>query len=463
MHLNEKTFLTESRKKVFDLEHRRRMNFSLNQADNSFKTGRQQFSDLGTAKKIAKNIKWNVIEHLNKYLMEFETRFINRGGKVIWAENSRQALESILNICKKNQVKTIVKGKSIVTEEIHLNQFLTSHDIEVLETDLGEYIQQLSSEPPYHIVAPSLHKSKEDIAELFHEKLDVPPNLTPGQLTLVARDKLRKKFLEAEVGITGINYILPDIGGVAITENEGNAWLTACCPKIHIAITGIEKVLPSVHDLGLFWPLLATHGSGQKITVYNSIYTGPRQKNEIDGPEEMYVILLDNSRTKILMDTVARESLYCIRCGACLNVCPVYKNIGGHAYKATYSGPIGAVISPYLNSLEEYKHLSYASSLCGACTDICPVGIKLHEHLLNNRRNSVLQGASLQEEIGWNVWKYINKNRVFMDFFGGVFKNFLIKKLFKKPWGSNRQLPHFARMSFNKLWKRNRPKPRSDI
>ena len=220
----------------------------------------------------------------------------------------------------------------MVTEEIHLNEFLEKNNIESVETDLGEYIQQLDGEPPYHIVTPAMHKSKEDVAKLFAEKLGTDPNLTPEQLTLVARQNLREKYTQAEIGITGANFIIADIGAIAVTENEGNARLSCAWPKTHIVITGIEKVIPSLTDLALFWPLLATYGTGQKITVYNTIVTGPKQPGETDGPEEMYVILLDNGRTNILANEKTRESLYCIRCGACLNACPVYKNIGGHTY-----------------------------------------------------------------------------------------------------------------------------------
>jgi L-lactate dehydrogenase complex protein LldF len=455
MNNTQKEFLEASGRKAFDLEHRKRMNFSLKQADEAYKKGKLQFTDLETAKKIAKNNKWRAIENLNVYLEEFETQFTRNGGKVIWAEDSAQALDAILDICKKNKAKTIVKSKSIVTEEIHLNQFLTKNDIAILETDLGEYIQQLSGEAPYHIVAPSLHKSKEDIALLFHEKLGVAPGLSPEELTLVARDILREKYAAAEIGITGINFILSDIGGIAITENEGNAWLSASSPKIHIAITGIEKMLATADDLNLFWPMLATHGSGQRLTVYNSIYTGPKKSDEADGPEEMYVILLDNRRSHLLADPVARESLYCIRCGACLNVCPVYKSIGGHAYGTTYSGPIGAVISPHLHGASSFQHLSFASSLCGACTEVCPVNINLHSHLLDNRRNAVENKLSpFIEKAGWKIWKTINQHRTLGNWPGGSAKNFLISRLFSKQWGNKRQLPKFAKETFNQTMKK---------
>lgn len=457
MSNKETVFLRETEQNTFDPEHRKRMNFSLKQADDSYKKGRKQFDELENTRKIAKNRKWHTIENLHTYLQEFEKQFTKNGGKVIWAENSQQALDEILKICQRNNTKTVVKSKSIVTEEIHLNQFLTKHHIETLETDLGEYIQQLDEQAPYHIVSPSLHKSKEDVADLFHRKLQVPPNLSPEELTLVARNKLRKKYRSAEVGITGINFILSDIGGIAVTENEGNAWLSASCPRVHIAITGIEKILPSVKDLGLFWPLLATHGSGQRFTVYNSIYTGPKRGAETDGPEEMYVVLLDNKRTTMLADKAARESLYCIRCGACLNVCPVYRSVGGHAYGTTYSGPIGAVISPYLHNQEDYKHLSFASSMCGACTEVCPVGIDLHSLLLNNRRRSVEQGmVTLPEKIGWKLWKRLISHRFFLNWPGGRTKTRLMSWFFTRQWGARRTLPSFTRKTFNQINKEHR-------
>ncbi len=219
-------------------------------------------------------------------------------------------------------------------------------------------------------------------------------------------------------------------------------------------MTGIEKVLPSIRDLALFWPLLATHGSGQKIAVYNSVFTGPRKQGEVDGPEEMYVILLDNGRTGILADPVARESLHCIRCGACLNVCPVYKNIGGHTYRATYSGPIGSVITPYLQGMRENKHLSYASSLCGACTEVCPVGINLHGLLLHNRRNAVAdRHGSALEKAAWKGWKIVSKDRRLLDAVGGKVKNFVVNRLFSAQWGDHRKLPVFSGKSFSRQWK----------
>lgn len=447
------TFIAKSTIKAADLEHRRKINFNIGKYNAVVPIGKKQFTDVMQAREIAKNKKWDAIEHLDQYLLEFEEKITARGAKVLWAETAEEALTQIGAICKEKQCKTLVKSKSMVTEEIHLNSYLEKNGIESVETDLGEYIQQLDGEAPYHIVTPAMHKSKEDVARLFADKLGVPGGLSPEELTLVARQKLREKYVQAEIGVTGANFILPDIGAIAITENEGNGRLSCAWPKTHIVIVGIEKVIPSVHDLALFWPLLSTYGTGQRVTVYNTIISGPKQANETDGPEEMIVILLDNGRTNLLANKTAREALYCIRCGACLNACPVYKNIGGHAYDTTYSGPIGKVITPYLKGLDEYKHLSYASSLCGNCTEVCPVRINLHELLLDNRHEAVVQGnSSLAERIAWKVWKTASLNRVLMNAGNGKMKNWVVNKVFQG-WTAHRSELDFSAKTFNELWK----------
>src|ERR1035437_7118940 len=265
------TFKVKSTIKSADLEHRQKINFNIGRYDAVVPTGKHQFSDVHLARERAKNIKWKAIETLDQQLEQFEMNFIKNGGKLIYASTAQDALDEILNICKEKNCKTIVKSKSMVTEEIHLNKFLEKNNIESVETDLGEYIQQLDGEAPYHIVTPAMHKSKEDVAKLFAEKLGTPPNLTPQELTMVARKNLREKYAAAEVGVTGANFIISDIGAVLVTENEGNARLSCSMPKTHIVIVGIEKMLPSINDLALFLPLLATYGTGQKITVYNTL------------------------------------------------------------------------------------------------------------------------------------------------------------------------------------------------
>ncbi len=446
-------FIAKSTIKSADLDHRRTINFNIGKYNSKVPEGKQQFTQMLTARERAKNVKWRALETLDQQLEEFELQFTRRGGKVIWAEDAQQACDEILKICKARNCKTLVKSKSMVTEEIHLNHFLTEHKIESVETDLGEYIQQLDEEPPYHIVTPAMHKSKEDVAKLFANKLGTDPKATPEQLTLVARNILREKYVQAEVGVTGANFILADVGGIAITENEGNARLSCAFPKTHIVVVGIEKMLPGITDLGLFWPLLSTYGTGQQITVYNSIVLGPKQPGETDGPEEMIVILLDNGRTNVLKNPATRESLYCIRCGACLNACPVYKNIGGHSYGTTYSGPIGKVLTPHLNDMEEYRHLSYASSLCGNCTEVCPVRINLHELLLENRHEAVEQGfSSFGERMAWKVWKRASLNRKLMNMGSSKMKNWMINS-FVKEWTKHRGDMNFPEKTFNQLWR----------
>lgn len=452
------SFIAKSTIKAPDMEHRRKINFNIGKYNAVVVDGKSQFSNVMLARERAKNAKWRAIENLDKNLENFEKLITARGAKVIWAETAEQALEEVGKIVEAKNCKVLVKSKSMVTEEIHLNSYLEKKGIESVETDLGEYIQQLDNEAPYHIVTPAMHKSKEDVAKLFAEKLGTSPTLTPEQLTLVARQKLREKYTAAEVGVTGANFIIADIGAIAITENEGNGRLSCAWPKTHIAIVGIEKVIPSLTDLHNFWPLLATYGTGQKITSYNTIVTGPRQAGETDGPEEMYVILLDNGRTNILANPVTREALYCIRCGACLNACPVYKNIGGHSYETAYSGPIGSVITPHLKGLAEYKHLSYASSLCGNCTEVCPVRINLHELLLENRHEAVVEGDStLSERLAWKGWKQASLHRSMMNMGNGSMKNWFVNSVFKV-WTQHHGKLDFSPKTFNEMWKEREKK-----
>lgn len=447
-------FLVSAETKVFDPEHRRKLSFNISQYDKKVEEGKHQFADLELARQRAANLKWKCIENMEKYLKEFESNFSKRGGKVIWAQDASEAIGEINNIMKRVNARSVVKSKSMITEEIHLNHALEKEGIESVETDLGEYIVQLRNEPPYHIVTPAMHLSKEDVAKTFHEKFSLPIHSTPQEITAYVRKKLREKYQQADVGVTGVNFLIADIGAVAVTENEGNAMLSVAFPKVHIAIVGLEKIIPSLTDLDLFWPLLATHGTGQNITVYNSIMTGPRQPDETDGPEEMYVILLDNGRTNLLAQQNQRQALSCIRCGACLNGCPIYKGVGGHAYGATYSGPIGSVITPHLSGMKEFKHLSFASSLCGKCTEVCPVKIDLHKLLLYNRQESVVEGLSPKSEKWmYTFWKKAMLKRSLMNKGGAKAKNYVLQKFFRKSWGEKRELPKIAEKSFNELWK----------
>ncbi len=450
-------FVRDSEIKAFDINHRNTLKFNISRYYKSVIKGKKQFKDIEFAREKAANIKHKIINELDNYLIEFEANFTKRGGKIIWAEDSNEAIKAILKILKKHNTKNVVKSKSMTTEEIELNQSLEKNKIESLETDLGEYIVQLTGQKPYHIITPAMHLSKEDIAKIFNKKFNTPENSTPEEITAFVRQLLREKFTEADVGITGANFLISDIGAVALTENEGNGVMSMSFPKVHIAIAGIEKLIPSIEDLDLFWPLLSAHGTGQNVTVYNSIITGPKQENETDGPEEMYVVLLENNRTNLLSKEKQRRALSCIRCGACLNNCPVYKNIGGHAYGTIYSGPIGSVITPFLKSMNDYKHLSFASSLCGRCTENCPVKIPLHQLLLYNRKDSVKESKTkFSEKLMMFGWKKVMLNRFLIDIIGGNLKNIAIKTFFKKTWGPRRELPKIQPKSFRKLWKERR-------
>ncbi len=447
-------FIEASENKAFDVVHRKTIQYNIAQYDKKVIQGKQQFGNLELAKIRASSLKQKTIDNLEKYLIEFEGNFTRRGGKVIWAQDAEEAIKESLQIMQKAGTKTVVKAKSMVTEEIDFNHALEQQGIESIETDLGEYIVQLRNEPPYHIVTPAMHLSKEDVAKTFHEKKNTPLNWSPEEVTNFVRKELRDRYSKAEVGVSGGNFLIADAGAVAVTENEGNGVMSAAFPKIQIAIVGIEKIIPSLTDLDLFWPLLSSYGTGQQLTVYNTIYSGPKQAGETDGPEEMYIILLDNGRTTLLAETEQRRALSCIRCGACLNACPVYQTIGGHAYGTTYSGPIGSIITPHFKGMQEFKHLSFASTLCGKCTEVCPVKIDIHKLLLLNRKQSVDNGLSPKTENWvWLFWKKAMLKRSKMDKGGAKIKNFMLKQFFKKQWGARRDLPEVAPKSFNQLWR----------
>jgi len=452
-------FIEKGAEKAFDQPHRSRLEFNIGKYDQAVALGKSHYRDLELAKRRAANLKAKVINKLDTHLLEFQKNFEKRGGKVIWANNSRDAQKEILQIIRKAKARVIVKQKTMVSEELEINELLEKNKREVFETDLGEYIVQLEGEKPYHIVTPAMHKSKEDISELFHKKFNLPENSPPESITEFVREILRTEFVRADVGITGANFLLADPGAVALTENEGNGILSFAFPKIHIVVAGIEKLIPSLEDLDLFYPLLAAFGTGQRLTVYNNVVFGPRKPEEPDGAEEMYVILLDNRRTEILTYTEQRKALSCIRCGACLNGCPVYKSIGGHTYGTAYTGPIGSVISPHLLGIKEYNHLSFASSLCGKCAEVCPMKIPLHELLLFNRKEAVSRKYTT---LSWRMmvkgWKYIMLHRWALDKPGAFLKNRMIRQFGHKGWGKKRSLPTIAHKSFRELWTESREK-----
>lgn len=445
-------FILDSEKITENITHRNTIRFNMGKYHAAVLNGNARYANKELARDKAASIKQHAIANLPEFLEQFEKNFTNNGGKVLWAKSSEDAVRFISNILKEHSVTSVVKSKSMTTEEIELNEALEHIGIESVETDLGEYIVQLAGEKPYHIVTPAMHKSKQDVAKLFNEKFNSPIESTPEELTGLARVNLRKKYIEAGAGITGANFIIPDIGGIAVTENEGNAIMSTAFPKIHIAIAGIEKVIPSYKDLALMWPHLAQFGTGQAITVYNSIFTGPKKANEAHGPEKMYVILLDNGRTDLFKHPHLQQSLTCIRCGACLNACPIYHNIGGYTYNTTYQGPIGSVISPHLNSFSDFSHLNNACSLCGNCTTVCPVKIPLHEFILKNRQEIVeKEQRPFLEKILIKSFVFGASHRSLLNIGGGL-KNFAFKLTGNKIWGPKRVFPEFAKESFSKQY-----------
>lgn len=452
-------FLEKAATKAFSKEHRKRIAFNMGKYHVKTADRKNHWANLEQARAWAKQVKTYALDHLPELLQQFEERFTARGGQVIWAENIAQAQAAIQQIVTKHQARTIVKSKSMITEEIQLNPFLEGLGVEVLETDLGEFIVQVKGEAPYHIVTPAMHLSKEDIAALFHERFQTHPDATPEELTAYVRGVLRQQFAAADIGITGTNFMLADTGSIVLVENEGNARLTTTLPKVHIAIAGIEKMLPSIEHLDVFLPLLATFGTGQPMTVYNTILSGPRQTNEVDGPEEMYVILLDNGRSELAGDTEMREVLHCIRCGSCLNHCPVYQTIGGHTYDSPYSGPIGAVLSPHLHIEGDFEgnvHLSQASSLCGSCTQNCPVNIPLHQLLLTNRAYEEEEGLRPKsEQWAWKIWRQAMLHRSWMNS-PAWSKNWGSQWILYPLWGERRTFPSFPKHNFNQLWKQGK-------
>lgn len=447
-------FIADSGKKVGDSVHRKTVQHNIGMYNDAVVQGKEQFAKLDLARARASGLRNRVIENLDKYLIEFESNFIKRGGKVIWAVDAEEANREIISLLKSKGVSEVVKSKSMITEEIHLNTALNHEGITSVETDLGEFIQQTDGEPPYHIVTPAMHKSKEDVARLYAEKLGAPDGMSPAQITEWTRNHLRGKFKRAGAGITGANFLIAETGSVALTENEGNAWMSFAAPSIHIVVAGIEKIIPSLSDLDIFWPLLSTFGTGQKITVYNSIVSGPGTNANDSGPDEMVLVLVDNGRTNILAQAEQRRALNCIRCGACLNACPVYEAVGGHSYDAVYSGPIGSVIMQYMKPESGYQFLSHATTSCGKCTEVCPVNIDIHKLLLYNRRENVISGpASKTENMMWFFWKGAMMKRSNMDKGGAKLKNFMLRQFFRKSWGEQRELPAVAPKSFNQLWR----------
>jgi L-lactate dehydrogenase complex protein LldF len=421
----------------------------------------------------ANAIKKHAIENLDHYLEEFERNVEAHGGKVIYCKDGTEVADFVLDLAKERSAQLIVKSKSMTTEEVDLNERLEHHGLESVETDLGEYILQLAHEKPYHIVAPALHYTRYDVADIFAKRLHVPNEVVIEKQTAIARGVLREKFLAADIGISGANFLVADSGAVVIVENEGNARLTTSAPKIHIAVAGIEKVIPRAQDLPTFLKLLARSATGQMLSVYTSMLSGPRREGEIDGPEEFYIVLLDNGRTKLLPDRNKRQSLYCIRCGACLNTCPVYRKIGGHSFPWVYSGPIGAILTPQFMGVQHEPALPFASSLCGACGEVCPVKIDIPKILLELRsdviKSETREKSNRLEKLAFGAFAWLMTHPRLFEMAGRIAASMspssedgrwvsAVPPLMQigplKAWLSRRDLPPAPSKSFREIWRR---------
>lgn len=455
------TFHREAERLTHDLRHRELIQKALGGYYIKRDEQKEKYRDWQRARASAASAKYEAINHLDRYLIELSNKLSARGTKVFWAADGAEASDYIASVARGAGVKRIIKSKTMTGEEIHLPRALETAGFEVVESDLGEFIVQLREEAPYHIVFPSMHLTRGEINATFQEKLGSPQADTPEELTMIARNVMRQKYCEADMGISGANFAVAETGHISITENEGNARLSTSLPRVLVSIVGIEKVLPRLEDLAVLLPMLATAGAGQNMTCYNTLLGGPRQPGETDGPQEFHVVLLDNRRTTLLADAEQRDALHCIRCGACLNVCPIFKNIGGHSYGTTYQGPIGSVITPHLRGLQTWKHLSFSSSLCGACTEACPVKIDLHHHLLQNRRNAIAKKPVWWEKplfVGF-AW-LMRRPRLYrlvapLLRFGGPILHAIRGRIFDpaRLWTKTRDLPPAPAQSFKEYWR----------
>ena len=424
--------------------------------------GYATLADSSALRDHAKRIKEHTLAHLDRYLEQLEASVQKLGGKVHWADDAAEARQIVVQIAKTAGCRRAVKSKSMTSEEIHLNPALEQAGIEVTETDFGEFIIQVAGERPSHLVAPAVHHSRESVARVLSAHLG---EKLPDDATVLARTGrrvLREKFYRADLGITGANFAVAETGSIVLVTNEGNGRLTTTCPRVHVAIMGIEKVIPRFRDLPVFLKLLARGATGQTLSVYTTIVTGPRRPGEHDGPEEFHLVLLDNGRSRIL-GTPFRESLHCIRCGACLNACPVYRRIGGHAYGGVYSGPIGSILTPLYDSVEANPHLPHASSLCGACQAACPVKINIPRMLIGLRELQHHAKPSRFEDLAYRLWAAMLSRPSLYRLALGV------ARLFVRPfardgwlqwlpgparaWTRNRDFPAPAARPFRDRWK----------
>lgn len=464
MKVTSKVFTSTAKLSLMDDEMRRSVNQATTEAYQKrnvlmFEAG---YTHGEALRQRAANAKRRALQRLPELLEQAEAKLTANGVHVLWASDGDEVNRLVLKIIARHAVKSVVKSKSMVSEEVGLNEALEDHGIEVIETDLGEYILQIAGEPPSHIVTPVIHKSLSSIRDLFIEELNMPPTDDVQEMAQFARRILRGKFLAADMGITGGNFIIAETGSICLITNEGNGRMVTSLPRVHVAIVGIEKIVATLEDYALLTQVLPRSATGQSMTVYTHVYNGPRKARDPDGPDEMYVILVDNGRSAIFNSGYA-QILTCIRCGACMNACPVYQSTGGHVYGWVYPGPLGAVLTPLLVGLEHARPLPHASSLCGACKQVCPVDIDLPQMLLDLRHDLTHRRA--MDPIwkwGLKLWAFGNRFPALFEI-GGRMAHFLTgdRSLKRLPgllsrWTKYRDFPPFARQSFRRRWREQR-------
>ena len=439
---------------AFNKEHKTLLQQKLNTCVNHTTVAKSFYSDLELARTRASFLKSKSLDNLDKYLIEFESNFIKRGGKVIWAQDNDEAIKELTKLIEKKSAKVVAKNRALISEELDLVNQLKVNSINCVESDVGNYIQNLAGELSYHPVFPTLNQSQKNIAEILKSDLISDNSIHARDIAASICIKIKQQLKEAQISLLGVNFLVADAGAAVIIENEANSAQLASLTKTQVFLAGIEDIIPSLNELDLFIHLYGTYSIGSAAYPYTHIVSGQKQNDETFGPEDVYVILIDNGRSDVLAQTNQRSALSCIRCGACHNVCPVYRTIGGPAYQSVYNGPIGSVLTPLMKGRDEYKFLSYATVSSQELLAACPVKIDCAKLLQHNRTESIkLAPPGKTEKLSVFFWKTAMLKRSNMDKGGAKLKNFMMRQFFKKSWGERREMPQVAPKSFNQLWR----------
>ena len=445
------TIFKERSALAFDEEHWQKINYSTGCFENNFVKGKENYRNLELEKQRAYTLRNKSLLNTEKLLVDFETHFTENGGKVLWARNADDALTMIFDLIRKEKANAIMRSNSTVLDEIELNGFLERKNIRVVETEVGRFVLQKGQQKSYHPLSPSIHLSKEENNAILTSNFKLKPDSSVKQMVNFVRHEVGVETQDVSICVTGANFLLSDTGGVVLTENEGNILKSTSLAKIHIVVAGIAKVIPNMDDLSVLLPLLSLHSNGQSMAACNSITFGPSTTG--NGPEQMYVILLDNNRSQLLAHETQRKVMSCIHCGACISICPVYKNIGGFSYGTKHIGPVGTVMVPLMEGLEDYNYLNSACSLCGKCVDICPVKIPLDDLIIENRHLAITEksgSARYESLVKAMIWHCKTRKKMDGPLF---FKKLELKRLLGPLWGEERPMPEFAAKSFSQQWR----------